>query len=98
MPIEEERLPSHDDNDQGSYADGMLPFLPEAIGKPPPADQRILRLHYFDGLTHQEIADRMKIPKKTVNMRLPAARRRLEAELRKHGDRELAGAGRSMHS
>lgn len=89
VSIEEERLPSHIDGDQGSFTDDMLPFLPKAIGKLPSADQRILRLHYFDGLTHQEIADRMKIPRSTVNMRLLAARRRLEAELRKHGEREL---------
>jgi RNA polymerase sigma-70 factor, ECF subfamily len=55
----------------------MLPFLPEAMSKLPRADQAILRMHYFERLSHREIAERLNVPVTTVNNRLATARKRL---------------------
>jgi RNA polymerase sigma-70 factor (ECF subfamily) len=93
VPIDEERLPVYEDDRAGSLDAEMLPFLPEAMKKLPRCDQAILRMHYFEGLSHREIAERLKIPVTTVNNRLATARRRLLRELEKIMKREGLGVG-----
>jgi RNA polymerase sigma-70 factor (ECF subfamily) len=88
VPIDDERLPASEDEGTESLDADMLPFLPEAMSKLPRSDQAILRMHYIEGLSHQEIADRLKVPKTTVNMRLAKGRKRLLAEMLKIRDRE----------
>lgn len=49
-----------------------------ALGK---EDREIIALKYLDGLSYQEIADFLKIPRGTVMSRLFHARRKLQAKL-----------------
>lgn len=44
-------------------------------------DREIVTLKYFDGLTYDELAERLQIPKGTVMSRLFHARRKLQAKL-----------------
>src|SRR5215470_4096949 len=44
-------------------------------------DREILTLKYFDGLSYDELAERLQIPKGTVMSRLFYARRKLQAKL-----------------
>ena len=44
-------------------------------------DREIVTLKYFDGLTYNELAERLQIPKGTVMSRLFHARRKLQAKL-----------------
>lgn len=44
-------------------------------------DREIVMLKYFDGLSYDELAERLQIPRGTVMSRLFYARRRLQAEL-----------------
>ena len=46
-------------------------------------DREIVTLKYFDGLSYDELASRLEIPKGTVMSRLFNARRRLREELEK---------------
>jgi len=81
VPIEEQRIPCCGNDSAGDVFDDMLPLLHDAIRTLPSADQRILQMHYFDGLSHQEVADRLHVPVTTVNMRLHTARCRLKTAL-----------------
>lgn len=47
----------------------------------PKEDREIIALKYLDGLSYQEIADFLKIPRGTVMSRLFYARRQLQAKL-----------------
>jgi len=51
-----------------------LGVLPEKVG-------RIIRMHYFDGLSIAEIADRMRISEGTVKRQLHDGRKRIRKEL-----------------
>ena len=44
-------------------------------------DREIITLKYFDGLSYNELAERLQIPKGTVMSRLFHARRKLQAQL-----------------
>lgn len=55
--------------------------LTRAIDKLPEAERLATRMFYYDRLTHAEIADRLKVPSKTVKSRLHSARGRLRASL-----------------
>jgi RNA polymerase sigma factor (sigma-70 family) len=52
-----------------------------AVAALPPAQQQVVRLHYADGLSQQEIATRLSLTVHAVNMRLHAARTRLRRRL-----------------
>lgn len=57
-------------------------------------DQRdVVRLHYLEGLTHPEIAEKLNVPVGTVKSRLSRAGRRLANRL--HGYGTVRGAERS---
>lgn len=62
--------------------------LREALGALPAEQWNVLRLAYFEHLTHVEIADRLALPLGTVKSRIALAIRRLHAAL---PPREVAG-------
>ena len=53
-------------------------------GRLPEAQRMVVFLAYFDGLTHRQIAERLRLPEGTVKgrMRLAFAKLRLAQELR----------------
>ena len=53
----------------------------ESIGRLPEKVQAIIQLHYFEGLSIVEIADRMRISEGTVKWHLHDGRRRIRKEL-----------------
>lgn len=55
--------------------------LHESIGKLPDKVKEIIHLHYFDGLSISEIADRMRISQGTVKWQLHDGRKRIRKEL-----------------
>ena len=55
--------------------------LHKSLGKLPEKVGRIIRMHYFDGLSIVEIADRMRISEGTVKRQLHDGRKRIRKEL-----------------
>ena len=53
----------------------------QAIGELPPDEQEVVRLQHLDGLSHQEIAERVGVPLGTVKSRSHRAHRRLAGRL-----------------
>lgn len=51
-------------------SENLLAELPTKIGGLPPAAQHVVRLHYLQSLTQQEIAEALEIPIGTVKSRL----------------------------
>jgi RNA polymerase sigma-70 factor (ECF subfamily) len=66
------RLPSvADDESQEATADPeLLQRLPEMVGELSPASRAVLSLHYFEGMTLQEVADVLEISLAAVKSRL----------------------------
>jgi RNA polymerase sigma factor (sigma-70 family) len=52
-----------------------------AVAELPQGEQEIVRLQHFEGLTHREIAERLKLPAGTVKSRSFRAHARLAAQL-----------------
>jgi RNA polymerase sigma-70 factor, ECF subfamily len=52
-----------------------------ALDELPPDEQEVLRLAYFDGRTHRDIAERLRVPLGTVKSRSHRAHRHLAARL-----------------
>jgi RNA polymerase sigma-70 factor (ECF subfamily) len=52
-----------------------------AVSELPQDEQEIVRLQHFEGLTHREIAERLKLPAGTVKSRAFRAHKRLAAQL-----------------
>ncbi|MGI8497314.1 MAG: RNA polymerase sigma factor [Gemmatimonadaceae bacterium] len=48
----------------------LIAALPDAVRELSPASQVVLRMHYFDGLTHLEVAEALEISVGTVKSRL----------------------------
>lgn len=55
--------------------------LRQTVGRLPEKVQRIIRLHYFDGFSVAEIADRLRISVGTVKWQLHDGRKRIRKEL-----------------
>lgn len=55
--------------------------LEAALGALPDEDRELLMLKYLDGLSYDELSERLEIPRGTVMSRLFAARRKLRAQL-----------------
>ena len=64
-----------------------------ALAELPDDARRTIELREIDGLSYQEIAQALGIPKGTVMSRLHYARRRLQTALRSAGVEGFAGAG-----
>lgn len=66
----------------------LFATLPDAVAALPPASQIVLRMHYFDGLTHNEVAEALEISVGTVKSRLAyglgALRKTVKAERGRH--------------
>ena len=58
-------------------AEELKRSVAEAVRGLPPAERAVVALFYFDGRTHQEIAEFLRVPQTTVAKRLHTARRRL---------------------
>jgi RNA polymerase sigma factor (sigma-70 family) len=52
-----------------------------AVAELPPEEQEIVRLQHFEGLTHVQIAERLKLAEGTVKSRSFRAHKRLAAQL-----------------
>jgi RNA polymerase sigma-70 factor, ECF subfamily len=57
-----------------------------------PEDREIITLRHLDGLSYDELAERLAVPKGTVMSRLYYARSRLRGKLIFHSVRDLGGA------
>jgi RNA polymerase sigma-70 factor (ECF subfamily) len=55
--------------------------LEAALGALPDEDRELLTLKYLDGLSYDELCERLEIPPGTVMSRLFAARKKLRAKL-----------------
>lgn len=84
----------HDDVDDVSPGDAAVITLPPniegiteaweiraAVAELPDDERDVVRMQHFDGLTHQEIAERLAVPVGTVKSRSFRAHRRLAARL-----------------
>lgn len=92
VPIEDQQLPDRDQCRDATIAKEEAASLSEAMEGLPSGDQKILRMHYIEGLSHEKIAERLGVPTTTVNMRLAAARSRLRKALLKGGAFEEASS------
>ncbi len=63
--------------DARAEADRLTPLLAQL----PPAQREVIRLAFFDGLTHREIARRLALPPGTVKGRMRLGLTKLRAEL-----------------
>ncbi len=90
VPIDEQRIPDHDECRDAIVAAEDAMSLSEAMAGLPSGDRQILHMHYIEGLSRAEIAKRLGVPITTVDQRLYAARRRLKKALLEHGIEELA--------
>ena len=51
------------------------------LARLPPAQREVIRLAFFDGLTHREVARRLALPPGTVKGRMRLGLRKLRSEL-----------------
>ena len=63
-------LPNPAEDPSEIESEDLLAELPTRIAGLPPAAQVVIRLHYLQSLTHQEIAEALEIPIGTVKSRL----------------------------
>jgi RNA polymerase sigma-70 factor (ECF subfamily) len=80
--------------DELAYGGELRAALARALAALPEDAKRTLELREIDGLSYQEIAGLLAIPKGTVMSRLFYARRKLAAALRAEGVEAFAEAGR----
>jgi RNA polymerase sigma-70 factor (ECF subfamily) len=76
-PIEEQ--PAQDDVPTEFDARAEARKLTLLLARLPPAQQEVIRLAFFDGLTHQEIAGRLALPPGTVKGRMRLGLSKLRA-------------------
>lgn len=82
--IEEAGLPEEEDPDQPErqlLVAEREGFVRSTIGMLPDDQLRVIRLSFFDGLAHAEIADQLSIPLGTVKSRIRLALQRLRERL-----------------
>lgn len=59
-------------------------LLEHAMLELPAADRELITLRHLDGLSYQELADRLEVPQGTIMSRLYHARKRLREKLARH--------------
>jgi RNA polymerase sigma-70 factor, ECF subfamily len=62
--------PARDDVPADFAAQAETQQLAELLARLPPAQREVIRLGFFDGLTHEEIASRLALPPGTVKGRM----------------------------
>ncbi len=73
--------PARDDVPTDFAARAEAEQLAEVLARLPPAQREVIRLGFFDGLTHQEIARRLALPPGTVKGRMRLGLTKLRSEL-----------------
>jgi RNA polymerase sigma-70 factor (ECF subfamily) len=81
-------LPSSDDVEQGAAARQWETVCRAAVGELPPDQRRALELAFFEGLTHQEIAERTATPLGTVKTRIRLGLMKLRERVRPYSGRD----------
>ena len=66
-------------------------LLERAILELPPEDVELITLRHLDGLSYQELAERLQVPQGTIMSRLHHARKRLRDKLARHSFTGLSG-------
>ena len=67
----------------------MRALLENALLALPPEERELITLRHLDGLSYQELAERLEIPEGTVMSRLYNARKRLKQKLARHSFKGL---------
>jgi RNA polymerase sigma-70 factor (ECF subfamily) len=81
-------LPASDDIEQGSASREWETLCRGAIGELPQEQRQVLELAYFEGLTHQEIAQRTGTALGTVKTRIRLGLMKLRERMRPYWTRE----------
>lgn len=76
-----ENRPAQDDVPTDFAARDETEQLAELLARLPPAQQEVIRLGFFEGLSHQEIAARLALPPGTVKGRMRLGLTKLRTEL-----------------
>jgi RNA polymerase sigma-70 factor (ECF subfamily) len=74
-----------------------LLLLERALLELDPEDREIITLKHLDGLTYQELAERLQVPEGTVMSRLFHARKRLHARLTRTTSKAYEGLSNEHH-
>jgi RNA polymerase sigma-70 factor (ECF subfamily) len=81
-PIEDATVPAAPANDASASA----ARIEQALATLPPPGREVILLHYFSGLTYEEISRVLRITPQSVHGRLQRARRALATELSQDSD------------
>jgi len=81
-------LPASDDVEQGAAARQWETVCRAAVGELPADQRRALELAFFEGLTHQEIAERTATPLGTVKTRIRLGLMKLRERVRPYSGRD----------
>jgi RNA polymerase sigma-70 factor (ECF subfamily) len=73
--------PARDNVPADFVAQAETEQLAELVARLPPAQRDVIRLGFFDGLTHEEIASRLALPPGTVKGRMRLGLTKLRTEL-----------------
>jgi RNA polymerase sigma-70 factor (ECF subfamily) len=74
----QERLPADQTTENDVIARESQQTIRRRLAALPADQQEVITLAYFDGLTHQEIAERLKIPLGTIKTRIRLGMRKLQ--------------------
>ena len=80
-PLPEEPIAAADANDN----DGRLAIVRQSVRRLPERAREVVLLHYFSGLSYEEIAAALGISSQAVHGRLIRARRKMAEYLRRNG-------------
>jgi len=69
-PLDDALLPDLSIPEDSGADDELLTVLPTALAAVPVAAQVVLRMHYLQGLSQQEVAEALEIPVGTVKSRI----------------------------
>ena len=66
-------------------------LLEQAMLELPAEDRELITLRHLDGLSYQELAERLEVPQGTIMSRLHHARKRLRDKLTRHSFTGFSG-------